>query len=158
MTAFFISGNCSRICFRQIKVRMISPHTHLALPPSHLVLHFTNPLRGGGGLPNPITAEGFADSPLPQKGVFSKLNVKITARGASASSNPQRGPLMKHPAQCLSNEFVDQMALSEWGRVEVEARSGEEMVEFIDFICAAGRGKTLPVYLRSLPQGALRFL
>lgn len=25
---------------------------------------------GGGGLPNPITAEGFADSPLPQKGIF----------------------------------------------------------------------------------------
>lgn len=42
---------------------------------------------------------------------------------------------MKHPAQCLSNEFVDQMALSERGRVEVETRFGEEMVEFIDFIC-----------------------
>lgn len=65
---------------------------------------------------------------------------------------------MKHPAQCLSNEFVDQMALSERGRVEVETRFGEEMVEFIDFICLAGRGKTLPVCLRSLPQGARRFL
>lgn len=28
---------------------------------------------------------------------------------------------MKHPAQCLSNEFVDQLALSERGRAEVEA-------------------------------------
>lgn len=51
---------------------------------------------------------------------------------------------MKHPAQCLSNEFVDQMALSERGRVEVKTRFGEEMVESIYFICVAGRGKTLP--------------
>lgn len=65
---------------------------------------------------------------------------------------------MKHPAQYLSNEFVDQMALSERGRVEAETRFREEMVEFIDFICLAGREKTLPVYLRSLPQGALHFL
>lgn len=65
---------------------------------------------------------------------------------------------MKHPAQCLSNEFVDQMALSERGRVEVETRFGEETVEFIYFICVARRGKTLLVYLRSLPQGVLHFL
>lgn len=65
---------------------------------------------------------------------------------------------MKHPAQCLSNEFVDQLALSERGRAEVEPRFGEEVVEFIDFICTAGGGKTWRVYLRSLPWGALHFL
>lgn len=65
---------------------------------------------------------------------------------------------MKHAAQCLSNDFVDQLALSERGPVGVELCFGEEMAEYIDFICTVGTGKTLPVYLRSFPQGAIQFL
>lgn len=65
---------------------------------------------------------------------------------------------MKHPAQCLSNDFADQLALSERRPAGVELFFGKEMVEFIDFICRAGIGISLPVSLRSFPQRAIHFL
>lgn len=66
-----------------------------------------------------------------------------------------QGARLQHTAQCLSNGFLDQLALSERGPAGVELCYGEEMVELIDFICMVETGKTLPVYLKSFPQGSI---
>lgn len=60
---------------------------------------------------------------------------------------------MKPTAQCPSNDFVDQLALSERGPVGVELCFGEEMVEFIDFICTAGTRKTLASLFKIFAPG-----